>query len=350
MKLTELEYQQLAIEQFCKLMKDIPFVLDVEITLTGLQRGFGDFWAVVSFEDNREPIKFAVEVKSNGEKRFANLFVKMAAQHNDDVHYVFMAPYISDQSAEIIIQNNFSYIDLSGNCYIQSRYFVIHFAGQSNKHKEHRQKQDYFSKNATAASVVMRTMLDRPKNSWQVKYLSEITGKSLGTVSNVKKFLQDRDWIEESQQGFALKDAKEMLRAWGKEYHLRTPRTKEYYSLDAVPEIEAKIQFCNAVLNTNAVLGSFSAAARYAPTVRYNKVYVYVEQKHLDTFVQELDLQAVSSGGNVVITIPHDETPCIYARTINGDLVTSPVQTVIDLMGNKGRGEEAAEAIIQKEF
>ena len=63
-----------------------------------------------------------------------------------------------------------------------------------------------------------------------------------------------------------------------------------------------------------------------------------------------MDLQPVNVGGNVVITIPHDETPYMFYREINGSLVTSPVQTVLDLLGNAGRGEEAADAIITKEF
>lgn len=37
-------------------------------------------------------------------------------------------------------------------------------------------------------------------------------------------------------------------------------------------------------------------------------------------------------------------------REVNGDCITSPVQTVIDLLGNAGRGEEAANAIILKEL
>ena len=58
----------------------------------------------------------------------------------------------------------------------------------------------------------------------------------------------------------------------------------------------------------------------------------------------------MESGGNIVITIPHDETPCMFFREINGDYITSPAQTIIDLLGNAGRGEEAADAIILKEF
>ena len=63
-----------------------------------------------------------------------------------------------------------------------------------------------------------------------------------------------------------------------------------------------------------------------------------------------MDLSPVEFGGNIRITIPHDNMPCMFARTINGALVTSPVQTVLDLLDNAGRGEEAADAVIEKEY
>ena len=137
---------------------------------------------------------------------------------------------------------------------------------------------------------------------------------------------------------------------WAKDYHQRDSLTFEYYSLDSIAELERRIAEWSKTHDNSALLGSFSAAARYAPTVRYKKVDVYVEQQAYNEFIRDLELKPVESGGNVIITIPHDETPCMFFREVNGDYITSPVQTVIDLLGNAGRGEEAADAIILKEF
>ena len=65
----------------------------------------------------------------------------------------------------------------------------------------------------------MRTMLDEPRREWQVKSLAERTGKAIGMVSNVKRFLQDRAWIEEGEQGYHLCSIREMLYAWARDYH-----------------------------------------------------------------------------------------------------------------------------------
>ena len=349
--LTENQYLQLAKEQFCQIMKTVPFVSDIEIVNTGLQRGFGDFHAIVHYSDNNETQRFCVEVKSNGEKRFVNMFMMLASQYHDDSCYVFMAPYISEASAESIYESNLSYIDLSGNCYILSKRIVIHFQGNENKYIEKREKKNYLSKASSAASAIIRTMLSDIERSWQVITLSKESNKAIGTVSNVKSFLRDRDWINETSRGeFKLQNIKEMLYAWAKDYHKKDSRTFEYYSLDSIAELERKISDWSLKHDYSALLGGFSAAARYAPTVRYKKLEVYVEQQAFNEFLLDMDLQPVSSGGNVVITIPHDETPYMFYREINRSVVTSPVQTVLDLLGNAGRGEEAAEAIIAKEF
>lgn len=347
----ENQYLQLAKEQFCQIMKTIPFVSDIEIIPTGLQRGFGDFHAIVHYSDNNETQRFSIEVKSNGEKRFVNMFMRMASQHHDDSCYVFMAPYISEASAESIYENKLSYMDLSGNCYILSRRMIIHFKGNENKYIEKREKKNYLSKSSGAASAIIRTMLSDVGRSWKVITLAQESHKAIGTVSNVKAFLRDRDWIKDTSQGeFQLQNVKELLYTWAEDYHKKDDRTFEYYSLDPIAELEQKISAWTLKHDNSALLGGFSAAARYAPTVRYKKLEVYVEQQALHEFLLDMDLQSVSTGGNVLITIPHDETPYMFYQEINKSLVTSPVQTVLDLLGNAGRGEEAAEAIIMKEF
>ena len=224
LNLTENQYIQLAKEQFCQVMKTVPFVSDIEIIPTGLQRGFGDFHAIVHYSDNNETQRFCIEVKANGEKRFVNIFMMMASQHHDDSCYVFMAPYISEASAKSIYENNLSYIDLSGNCYVLSKRMVIHFQGNENKYVEKREKKNYLSKASSAASAIIRTMLSDIDRSWQVITLSKESNKAIGTVSNVKSFLRDRDWINDTSRGeFKLQNIKELLYAWAKDYHEKHP-------------------------------------------------------------------------------------------------------------------------------
>lgn len=346
---SELQYEQLAIERFCKVINQIAFVSDVEVQRTGTQKGYGDF--IVSTHFNDESVqKFGIEVKSNGEKRFANMFMMTASQHRGGMCCVFMAPYISDRTAELLRENGYSYMDLSGNCYILTDRIFISVSGKPNLYIEKREKNEYFFKSSAAVSAVLRTMLREPDRMWQVKSLAALSGKSLGTVSNVKAFLSDRDWLNEENGLFCIRGIRDLLYAWAQDYHKSDTLLYEYYSLDKLPEIERQISKWSIAHDESALLGSFCSGTRYAPTVRYNRVNVYVEYQSVMEFAADMGLQAVSSGGNVIVTIPHDSTPFMDHRVIRGDLVVSPVQTILDLLGEAGRGEEAADAIILKEF
>lgn len=348
LNLTKLQYLQLAKEAFTNLINSVPFVSDIEITDTGLQQGFGDFHAVVHFSDSNTVQDFYVEVRPNGEKRFANMFSMEAKLHTDGACYLFMAPYVSESTAEFLKENNLSFLDLCGNCFILTRRMIIHVSGNPNQYVEEREKKNYLSKSSSASSTVIRTMLNDPEKLWKVKELSKATGKALGTVSNVKAYLNERDWLDDQGKSFRLKNIKELFRIWNEDYHKKGSIVKEYYSLLGIPELESTVSKWSKRHEWEAVLGGFSAAARYAPVVRYNKINVYVEKNRLHDFERDLGLKPVTSGGNIVVTIPHDETPCMFSRMVNDTFVTSPAQTIIDLLGIPSRGEEAAEAIASR--
>ncbi len=354
MKITnsELELIQLTQEEFRNAMSVIPCIAKIEYPFLHMDDRMWDLSAKVLFNDERKALHFYFDIHTNGEKRFVSRYIdkqKLLSINFEEECLVFVAPYISAQSAQLLSDNHCSYLDLSGNCYLLTKNLIIRNSGQPNRYIQKRGKNSYFQKSSSAASVVLRTMIDRPYATWKVNLLSEITGKALGTVFNVKNFLKEQGWIEEYPHGFGLKHIDEILQAWAKDYHQSPSHTVEYYSLDTISQIEAKVTACNIKHKTNILLAGFSAAARYAPTVRYKKVQIYVQPQELELLAQELNLKKVASGGNVVVGIPHDETVSMFARTINGDMVTSPVQTILDLLGSPSRGEEAAEAIMLKE-
>lgn len=346
---TEQQYIQLAQEYICSLVKEIPFVSDVE--LYPVQHNcIGDFTAVVHFEDSWPPVEFLIDVKARGERRFVEQFIQSDARRSKLGKIVLIAPYITEKSANLLKENGCNYMDLSGNCRISAPPLFILIEGKPNRFAKHEYDRNYFGRKSSAASVLLRTLLQNHRKTWKVQELAEQSGKSLGTAANVKSFLVDHGWAEDSKGGFRLCQIEEMLRTWAKEYHRKADRTIKCYSLDSPAEIEQAVIKWNKLHGGSAVLGGFSAAARYAPVVRYSKVCVYVDSQDVDEFMEDMDLEQVSSGENVTIIIPHDETPCLFTNEVDDCVVTSPVQTILDLLSGVGRGEEAAAAIIEKEY
>ncbi len=94
-------------------------------------------------------------------------------------------------------------------------------------------------------------------------------------------------------------------------------------------------------------LTGFSGAARLAPAVRYQRVTAYVEKTEED-LVSLLNLKEVPSGANVSLLTPYDEGVFYGVREIEGIRIACPVQIYLDLWGFRGRGEEAANAVLEK--
>lgn len=134
---------------------------------------------------------------------------------------------------------------------------------------------------------------------------------------------------------------------WARNYRIERSKAREYYSLKPVPETEAELADANRRLNARLAFSGFSGAVRFAPAVRYQRVTAYV-LGDLASLADRLGLKPVSSGANVTLLEPYDEGVFYAAKTIEGAPVVSPIQLYLDLTQTKGRGEEAASAILEE--
>lgn len=351
MKKINSEQQLLIIakEEIYKLFRSIPAVKDVIIRNGFEGRGLVSDFTIEIFTEYKKVELFA-DIKSRGEKRFIIEYAGRVKSFIDNSRCMIIAPYISPDSAELLKENGINYMDLSGNCYVAADMIYISVEGKSNQYIPKRSNKNIFARSSLKSAIVLKTLLNEPYREWQVQELAEMTGTSLGMISNIKTYLIENNWAEKVNGRFRLKNIQDMLWEWARVCNLKADQTEEYYSLDRIADFEAELSLWNNNHGTTVTLGSFSAAARYAPAVRYNKTFVYIEMHDKQEFIRDFGLKRVESGGNVTISTIYDQTTTMFAREINNSIVTSPVQTILDLLSHSGRGEEAAEAIIQKEF
>jgi hypothetical protein len=101
-----------------------------------------------------------------------------------------------------------------------------------------------------------------------------------------------------------------------------------------------------------AAYAAFSAADFQAPHVRQPKTWIYVGREYLSSLEQRIEAKPVESGENVVVLIPDDDG--VFYMADGGSVgdhrmaCTNPVQTYVDLSHCGGRGEEAAEALLEQ--
>jgi len=297
-------------------------------------------------QQHREQV-LVVEVKKNGQPRLARDAVNQLQRYLKSLpraYGVFMAPYISPRAAEICKQDGIGYVDLAGNCRLCFDSVYIEQRGRPNVFAE---KRDLRSLSSPKAERVLRVLLINPKKSWKTVDLADEARVSLGQVSNVKKLLLDREWIAVKKPGFVLTEPGELLQEWKNNYSFSRNETINLYSLKSMTQIESDIsEYCQRKDLKYAFTG-FSGAARFAPTVRYNRATAYIEEANEDT-ITDLDFKEVSSGANVSLIKPYDDGVYYGSRDVNGTRIVSPIQVYLDVIGFRGRGEEAAQALLDQ--
>ena len=135
-------------------------------------------------------------------------------------------------------------------------------------------------------------------------------------MSNLKKLLLDREWIETSREGLSLKEPEALLLEWAENYDPSRNRPRAYYSLKSSAEIESDIADQCDRAGLRYALTAFSGAARLAPAVRYQRASAFVESA--DKIASSLDLKEVESGANVSLLTPKGrrQNNCLVLSTL----------------------------------
>jgi hypothetical protein len=344
MKIAQLERD--AEEALLTCLKEVPFIEieDIKRELLQDERRL-DFIVKVKLPDNE--LLLVVEVKNNGQPRVAREAINQLLRYRESLPYdyaVFVAPYISQQAAEICSKEKVGYADLAGNCRLSFGNVYIQKEGRPNPFAE---KRDLRSLYSLKAERVLRVLLATPTRKWRMEALAKEAGVSLGQVANVKKLLADREWIRTERDGFWLSEPESLLAEWTTRYNYRRNQVHDFYSLKSVGENESDLAEVCRREGIKYALTGFSGAARMAPAVRYQRATAYV-QDGIERIASLLNLKKVSSGANLSLLEPYDDGVFYGAREFDRVRVASAIQLYLDLKGFRGRGEEAANALLEE--
>ena len=326
-------------------LERVPFVSAVETHREAPDRGI-DLSVRLRLPRGRQA-QILVEAKSSGEPRVVREAINQVLRYRaarPNAYAVIAAPYISPRSAELCAAEGLGYVDLAGNCRLSFGDVYIEVGGRPNPFAERRDLRTLYS---PRASRVVRVLLLDPKRTWRVQDLAKAAEVSIGLASRVKARLADREWLRLEEDGCGLAQPRQLLDEWAGSYSFRKNVVNDYFSLLGVTEIEARLaEVCDRRQWVYALTG-FSGATRLVSAVRYNRVQAFVGAG-LDELPGLLELKPVTSGANVSLLSPFDAGVFAGARMIDGIRVVSPVQLYLDLKSFRGRGEEAAQALLEQ--
>lgn len=258
--------------------------------------------------------------------------------------FVLVAPYLSERAAELCALEGVSYCDLSGNCRLALDPVFIRREGLPNAFVRKRDLRTLFS---PKAARVLRVMLVQPRRPWRLQALASEASVSLGQVANVKSALLEREWAASRSDGLVLTEPAAALAEWAGNVRYTRPTVRDYYSLAGIGEVESSLGSACQAAGVSWALTSFSAAARLAPQVRYQRATAYVAGVP-DEVARRLGLKEVTTGANLRLLEPADEGVFYGIDEVDGLPIVSAVQCYVDLRSEPGRGAEAADTLLKE--
>ena len=301
-----------------------------------------------------------VEVKRNGAPRFVRSGVYQlqsyvarlhsSAQANGVRRFIPMlvCPYLSPQSRAICIDHGVAYLDLVGNARLAFGSVYVERTVADRPKSEARALRSIF---APRAAAILRVLLRDPDRAWRVAELAKQANASLGHVSNVRKALLDREWLEVRGDGAVLTQPDALLKSWRRNYRRPAGRSITGYTHLHGRELNERLR---GKLNPNpeyprAIYSLNSAAQWLAPFSRSGTQSFYADKRGARLLKKRLKLRPAPRGANVVLLIPTDVSLFDDASQPSLNVFcTSPIVTYLDLWVGNERQREAAQHLAEK--
>lgn len=152
------------------------------------------------------------------------------------------------------------------------------------------------------------------------------------------------------ERGFRLHDPMGLLNEWKQSYRFEHHFRSEYFTLLRPKALQAALATLNSVTGGYAAFAAFTAGDLQAPHVNESKTWLFLQKDYEDDFRELAEAKPVDSGPNIVVLFPEDDGVFYGQIQEKGAELpcTDPVQTYVDLCHAGGRGEEAAEAILNQ--
>jgi hypothetical protein len=313
-----------------QILKDNPDKPDLSATFN---YGIKDYLVLVETFNNGQPREARIAVD-----RFRRYLVNRPGAYG-----VMFAPYISDQADLICKEAGIGTLDMAGNCRLELEGLFLKVRDQKNPSPRRTFLTTLYT---PRAARVLRVLLTNPKHAWKLQDLANEASVSLAHVAHVKKHLEDREWIKAERANLSLIKPEELLKEWVQNHNNKQDQPRYFYSLRSLGEMEGLLQDAYGRRHQTFALTGFTGAAHYFPYTRYNVEKAYVQD--VDLVKAALELKEVESGANFVLVKPGDEGVFYGTQLFNEIPVASPIQVYLDLAVNKGRGEEAAEALLEE--
>jgi len=270
-----------------------------------------------------------------------------------NTYRVLAAPFLSEEAIKLCAAGGVGAVDLEGNVSLALGGLSLRHKVVLRRAKRPGSTASTLSERSLSYAGVQRVaigLLEGGRRPWRMQALADQCKASVGQVFKVSQWLVSQNWAEKPARGqFKLTQPEALLDALAKAYDPKGQKTFRYFTLEDQRKVENTLAVRAMMAKQSIVLAGFSAGRAWAPFVRHLRAQFYVQGRPHDIAAAEgIKMEPAEQGANVLLTIPENDTPFVFAQPVGDRYTTGLIQTYLDLLREPLRGEEAAEKVRER--
>lgn len=309
----------------------------------------------ISVDSNREPYDAVVQInaetfychaKKDARNSNSGIIFNQVNQLkkiiNKDRNLLFVGEYIAKDVAESLIANEINFLDVAGNCFINTDHLKIIIEGRKQKKTQNINQARAFQEAGLKLILLLISQKEALEFSYRV--LSERAGIALGSVSQIMRELEESNFIIKTDDTRKINNREELIERWVLGFNeILKPRLlrKTYKVIDLKKFIEA----INDEKDNSIFFGGELAAEKMTDYLNPQD-YVIYSNEELSQIGRQLKL-IPDKEGNVKIY-----NTCWTENLFNEyDHVAPPLVVYADLIdGCSNRNMEIARTILENKI
>ena len=254
---------------------------------------------------------------------------------------VVAVPFMGETGRRICAEAKLSWIDLSGNTWIDAPNRQIHILGHRNRFLKAGRPANMF---APKSSRVVRTLLMTPSHAFSQAELAAATGVDKGRVSRLVRRLLAVG-LAESTEGLRirLKDPSLALEAWREAYDFGTHAVLRGHV--AVRDPEELLAHLEKIPGPGWALTGLAAAWQLTRFAMHRLTTIFLRDLPSTDWLREIGFRVEPRGANLWLGRPVDDAVFEGASVVDGVACVHPIQVYLDLKAQPERAQEAAEEL-----
>lgn len=306
-------------------------------------------------DSNREPYDVVIQInnhtfyciaKKNARNSSLGIIIN---QINDFVNSIqqdkkilFVGEYIAKDVADSLIDNGINYLDVAGNCYINTKELKIIVEGR--KHFKQKNINQARAFQEAGLKLLLLLLTDKGALEYSYRTLADKSNIALGSVSQIMKELEESNYILKTNEKRVLKNKDELIERWVVAYNeVLKPRLlrKTYKAIN--------LDYLRKIVSNNdtkhLLFGGEPAAEKMTS---YLKPLEYIIYSNDDLSIIGKELMLVpDTNGDIKIY-----NTCWTVSLNNENLNIAPALVVYaDLIGSgNSRNIETAKMILENEL